>query len=109
MTRSVQQELLDYEHSAVFIRLPSFPYHATCKLYNVVTMTQFPTHCPEPTNTEQIEAHWLGNIGWVNNVYPMVTKFQTALRHGRVLLTSRAQENGGVRLANFTTIISPIY
>ena len=93
----MQQELLDYEQSAIFIRLPSYPYHATCKFYNVITMLQFPSHCPEPTNAEQqIEAHRLGNIGWVNNVYPLVTKFQTALRNGRVLITPRAEENGGV-------------
>ena len=96
-TRSMQQELLDYEHSAIFIRLPSFPYHATCKLYNIITTIQFPSHCPEPSQTDLIEAHRLGNIGWVNNVYPLVTKFQTALRNGRVLITPRAEENGGVR------------
>jgi len=97
-TRSMQQqELLDYEHSAIFIRLPSFPYHATCKLYDYITTLQNPSHCPEPSQTELIEAHRLGNIGWVNNVYPLVTKFQTALRNGRVFITPRAEDNGGVR------------
>jgi hypothetical protein len=88
-------ETAAYEHAAIFVRLPSFPYHATCKLFNAVTAIQFRPRCPTAHETWTFDAYWLGNIGWVNNVYPLVTKLQSALHNDRLLVTPRAQENGG--------------
>ena len=87
-------ETAEYEHAAIFVRLPSFPYHATCKLFDAVTASQFRQHCPTARETWTFDTYWLGNIGWVNNVYPLVTKMQSALHNDRLLVTPRAQDNG---------------
>ena len=42
MTQSMR-ETRAYEVSAIFVRLPSYPYHATCKLYALVTARQVNT------------------------------------------------------------------
>lgn len=85
---------LIYEHSAIFVRLPSYPYHATCRLYTVITANQFPDRCPPSSHTDALEAYHLGNIGWVNNVYPMISKMQSALHNDRIFIMPRAQDNG---------------
>ena len=45
MIRSMRETRV-YELTAIFVRLPSYPYHATCKLYSLVTSRQVTTTIP---------------------------------------------------------------
>ena len=92
-----------YFNSFIAVRLPTYSYHATCKLYTTITNIQFPSsssssslnqQCPTPININRLEAYWLGNIGWVNNLYPMISKFTSSLHNDRIFITPRAQEWG---------------
>ena len=42
------RETRAYELTAIFVRLPSYPYHATCKLYSLVTSRQVTTPTTPP-------------------------------------------------------------
>ena len=92
--RTSSRQSQSYDHSAIFVRLPSYPYHATCRLYRAITANQYPDRCPSATHQDALEGHHLGNIGWVNNVYPMISKMQAALHNDRVFITPRAKDNG---------------
>jgi hypothetical protein len=87
-------EGLYYDNSAIFVRLPAYPYHTTCLFYTEITKKQFPKVCPRASEVEKLKVAWLGNIGWVNNLHPLVFYLMTSLRAGRLLITPRAHENG---------------
>lgn len=100
-----------YGRSAIFIRLPTFPYHSTCLLYSLITRIQFPNECP--TNTSNVLVNHLGkrknpigidlqchelidtgNIGWANCLHPLVEHFIDAMHNSKIYIVPRAWDNG---------------
>jgi hypothetical protein len=81
-----------YYGTAIFVRLPSFPFYSTCKMYTYINKRQFPKNCPN--REEDVLTYWLGNIGWSNNLLPFIDTFRGALRNSRILITPRARDNG---------------
>lgn len=72
-----------YDYSLIFIRLPSYPYHATCSLYTLVTEKQNPLDCPAAGPGSYIVNH-LGNIGWANCVHPLMEHLMDSLHNDKV-------------------------
>ena len=62
---------LGYHESAIFIRLPSTGFQATCLFYSYITKIQFPAKCP--ANTSMYRVAWLGGIGFANCLHPLGT------------------------------------
>jgi hypothetical protein len=82
----------DYDHAAIFLKLPSRPFEPTCRLYELITSQQFVSQCP--TEDKKYHVNWLGNIGWTNCVHLLLYTFMSALHNSKIFLAPRAMENG---------------
>jgi hypothetical protein len=80
-----------FDYTAIFIRLPAFWLHSTCKLFTLITRKQFPEKCPEASN---VKAYWTGNIGWANCVHPIQEHLRDSLLSGKLLINPRAYDSG---------------
>lgn len=96
VTGSSLSQQLFFEYSVVFIRLPSFPFHSTCQLYTMISKIQNPSECPSK-DSEQVQANYLGNIGWANCLHPLTEHFIDAMHNSRVFITPRAWDNGAAK------------
>ena len=48
-----------YEYSAIFIRMPAFPFHSTCLLYTEIAKRQYPATCPDK-DSDKVHVSHLG-------------------------------------------------
>ena len=86
-----------FEHTAIFVQLPSYPFYATCLFFKLVTKMQFPVQCPSPSETTTIttlKQYPLGNIGWANLIHPLYEHLRGSLRLDKLFINPRAFSNG---------------
>jgi hypothetical protein len=84
-----------YDRSAIFIRLPSFPYYSTCQYYKFISKRQFVEECPYRPN--EIHAYWLSNAGWSHGIQSLISHMRVALINNKHFITPRAQEQSTER------------
>ena len=53
---------LALQRTVVFLKLPVFGFHATCRLFTMITRVQFPQRCDY--SPERMMVHELHNTGW---------------------------------------------
>ena len=53
----LQLSSIAYRQIAVFIRLPSIPYHPTCQLYKAITRNQYPNVCPSKDSQDLLRGY----------------------------------------------------
>lgn len=56
----------------IFIRLPTYPYGPTCRLYTHLTRRQFPKNCP---GKDDLYYHYLQNYGFGGELSKMIKTF----------------------------------
>jgi hypothetical protein len=91
-----------YEGSAIFVRLPTHGFKATCMLYTYITRNQFPSSspstssssCPKTNEKNKYLVNLIGTIGYFNFFHPLIENFIGALHNDRILLTPRAWDQG---------------
>lgn len=95
-----------FDYTAIFVRLPAFWFHSTCKLFEMIHRIQFPATCPTATsNLTKVRSYWVGNIGWANCVHPIVERLRESLFVGNMLINPRAFDTGAsdvLRVVNGT-------
>jgi len=84
-----------YDNAAIFVRLPSYGFRATCMLFSYITSSQFPSSfCPKPADKQRYHVRPLGTIGFFNFVHPMVEALIEALHNNKIFLAPRAWDQG---------------
>jgi hypothetical protein len=63
-----RNDAISYEHAAVFLQLPMFPYQATCKFFDAITRRQFPKECPPAKDLFFYQATSFGFGGEANKL-----------------------------------------
>eukprot|EP01038_Epipyxis_sp_PR26KG_P006756 gene6756-9258_t len=58
-------------HVLIFIKLPQYGFHSTCRFYKLITALQFPSKC----DSKQKLVHQLTNIGWSNVFFSVFGKY----------------------------------
>ena len=86
-----------YYHSAIFVRLPHFPYGPTCAFFSAITLRQFPAQCPP---VDQLFYYSMRHYGFGGEANKVVKTFNYVMQDLANVVYAQV---GGLRVKNKIT------